>query len=258
MRAMPDAASLPRRPKRAAREPTADEVREKILAKLHEAGAKGATSLHPPKISDTIRALYATTLDALEAAEEVFVDRRKAKPRFYAWAERPVFPSVESVAEELAGFAARRFPVLTSAADFKKLLAKDKEKAAIHTDAIARLVEQKRLLNFTHAGGEKQTPLYVAAAPLRELLGGEAQLTKDLPAAYAELVRRTGFPAVMLSELQRESGLDLPALHRWARAEHQAGRAVLSLGDWSLATGAQRAAVLEIHGERYLQVRLLQ
>lgn len=257
MRAMLDAASPPRRPKSAARELSADEVREKILAKVSTAGAKGATSLHPPKISEPVRTLYAATLESLEAAEEVFVDRRKAKPRFYSWAERPVFPSAESVAEELAAFASERFPMLTSAADFKKRLAKDKEKAAVHAEAIARLVEQKRLLTFTHASGKKQTPLYIAAAPLRELLGGETQVPRDIPAAYAELVRRTGFPAVMLAELQRESGVDLPALHRWARAEHQAGRAVLSLGDWSLASGAQRAAVLEIYGERYLQVRLL-
>jgi hypothetical protein len=255
---MHEAAALPRRSKRAAREPSADEVREKILAKVRTAGAKGATSLHPPKVSGPVRALYATALESLEAAEEVFVDRRKAKPRFYAWADRPIFPSVESVADELASFAAGRFPMLTSAADFKKLLAKDKEKAAVLTTAIGCVVEQKRLIAFTHASGKKQTPLYIATAALRELLGGETQRPSDIPGAYAELVRRTGFPAVMLSELQRESGVDLPALHRWARAEHQAGRAVLSLGDWSLASAAQRAAVLELHGERYLQVRLLE
>jgi hypothetical protein len=258
MRAMPDVASPTLRPKRAAREPSADEVREKILAKVRTAGAKGATSLHPPKVADPVRALYAAALESLEAAEEVFVDRRKAKPRFYAWAERPLFPSVESVADELVAFAERRYPVLTSAAEFKKLLSKDKEKAAVHADAISRAVEQKRLLAFTHASGKKQTPLYLAAAALRELLGGETQPPSDIPAAYAELVRRTGFPAVMLSELQRESGVELAALHRWARTQHQAGRAVLSLGDWSLASAAQRAAVLEIHGERYLQVRLLE
>jgi hypothetical protein len=254
---MPEAVALPRRPKRASREPSAAEVREKILAKVRTAGAKGATSLHPAKISDQVRVLYADALESLEAAEEVFVDRRKAKPRFYAWTDRPIFPSVESVADELASFAAQRFPVLTSAADFKKLLAKSKEKAAVHGDAITRLVEQKRLLAFTHASGKKQTPLYIAASSLRELLGGETQRTTDIPAAYAELVRRTGFPAVMLSELQLESGVELTALHRWARAEHQAGRAVLSLGDWSLASVAQRAAMLELNGERYLQVRLL-
>jgi hypothetical protein len=252
------AASLTGRSKRATREPSADEVRDKILSKVRTAGAKGVTSLHTASVSDSVRALYAATLESLEAAEEVFVDRRKAKPRFYAWAERPAFPSLESVAEELAAFAARRFPVLTSAADCKKLLAKDKEKAAVLTSAIARLVEQRQLVALMHASGQKQTPLYVAAASLRELLGGEMQSTRDIPAAYAELVRRTGFPAVMLSELQRESGLELAALHRWARGEHLAGRVVLSLGDWSLASAEQRAAVLEIHGERYLQVRLLE
>ncbi|HEV7402930.1 MAG TPA: hypothetical protein VGO11_08395 [Chthoniobacteraceae bacterium] len=255
---MSDAPALPRRSKRAAREPSADEVRELILAKVQAAGAGGAPSLHGAKVSDTVRALFVAAVESLEAAEQVFVDRRKAKPRFYAWAVRPVFPSAESVAEELLAFAATRFPVLTGAADFKKLLAKDKEKAAVQADAIARLVEQKRLLAFTHAGGKKQTPLYVAATSVRELLGGETPLPADIPAAYAELVRRTGFPAVMLSELQRESGVDLPTLHRWARGEHQAGRVVLSLGDWSLASAAQRAAVLEIYGERYLQVRLLE
>lgn len=257
MRRMPNTASLPSRSKSARREPTAEEVRAKISAKVEAAGVKGATSLHPAKITDTVRALFDAALVSLEASEEVFVDRRKAKPRFYAWADRPVFPSVETVATELAEMAARRFPLLTTAADFKKLLGEDKEKAAVHLDAIARLVEQKRLLVFTHASGKKQTPLYIAAASVRELLVGETQAPRDFPAAYAELVRHTGFPAVMLSELQRESGAELSELHRWARGEHQAGRAVLSLGDWSLASAAQRAAVLEIHGERYLQVRLL-
>lgn len=254
---MPPAASPTSRAKRAAAEPSADEVRKTIFAKVRKAGAKGATSLYTAKISVATRALFHTVLESLEAAEEVFVDRRKAKPRYYSWDDRPAFPTPESVAEELAAFVASRFPALTGAADFKQLLGKDKERSALQADAIAQLVERKRILAFTHNAGKKQVPLYVDAASLRDLLGATAQAPQDFPAAYAELVRRTGFPAVMLSELQRASGVELPALHRWARGEHQAGRAVLSLGDWSLASEAQRAAVLEIHGERYLQVRLL-
>lgn len=81
---------------------------------------------------------------------------------------------------------------------------------------------------------------------------GEAKF----PAIYATLAQRTGFPAVMLSEILAESGAKLPELHAWARSEHQAGRAVLSIADWSLADRRQKAAVLELRGERFLQIRL--
>jgi hypothetical protein len=62
---------------------------------------------------------------------------------------------------------------------------------------------------------------------------------------------------VSIADRLRESGAELPALHHWLLDAHRSGRAVLSLGDWSLATGAERSAALAWNGERYLQARLL-
>ena len=39
------------------------------------------------------------------------------------------------------------------------------------------------------------------------------------------------------------------------RKERDAGRVVLSIGDWSIATEEERQGVIEMHGDRYLQVR---
>jgi hypothetical protein len=48
----------------------------------------------------------------------------------------------------------------------------------------------------------------------------------------------------------------MEALKSWLLAEHQHGRAVFGLGDWSLADAETRAGLIELRGDRYLFVRL--
>src|SRR5260221_4040307 len=74
--------------------------------------------------------------------------------------------------------------------------------------------------------------------------------------SYEDLVRLAGFPDVEIATLQRQSGVPMAALKEWLLAEHQGGRAIFGIGDWSLADEATRAGVIELRGDRYLLVRL--
>lgn len=262
---MPEAATRPPRARRTPLPISAAGARTRILVKLEKAGAKGAPSVHPAKISDVDRAIFAAELRSLELEETVFVDRRKATPKYYLWNVRPFFPTAASVAEELAALSARRFPSLLAEADFKKFLSKQREKADQLYGALGLLMGEHRLIAFTYRSGKKEQRFYVAAQQLRAGLAawddrptdGATRATVDFGKAYTAVVGRTGFPAVMLSELLKESGAELSALHAWLLGEHRGGRAVLSLGDWSLASETERAAALSINSERYLQARLL-
>jgi hypothetical protein len=235
-----------------------DEARARILAKLQKAGRKGTLSLLPSKS----RAIFEAVLLDLETQRQLFIDRRKARPRIYLWELRPAIPSVDSVAEELCEFAANRFPLLCSPSDFKKRFGKDREKVALLTDALKDLTARRLLAGLEHRSGKKEVVLYISTAAFRasfpadEQAGGSGEAT--IEAAYRDLVRRGGFPAVPIAELQQASGTSLEALKAWLLARHRTGQVVLSLGDWSLATAAQQAAALELGGERYLQARLLE
>ena len=85
-----------------------------------------------------------------------------------------------------------------------------------------------------------------APAPAEGLLG-----------VYRRLVRESGgFPDVNIAQLVRGVGPTAArALPEQLTAMWRAGDAVLSLGDWSLASEETRAAALELDGEKYLLVR---
>lgn len=131
--------------------------------------------------------------------------------------------------------------------------------AAEHADRAAwnfRAVAAAEALLVELDAMRSARPATTAASP-EVCLGVNAEAA--VRAAYNQLVRQTGFPAVMMSALQKQSGESLEVVHALARKLHQTGTGVLSLGDWSLATEEQRAAVLvnEATGERFLQLRFL-
>jgi hypothetical protein len=74
---------------------------------------------------------------------------------------------------------------------------------------------------------------------------------------YAKLSREERSPYVFLSHLRKETGLPFEELHRFLRREQEAGRAVLSIGDWAAATEEEQAAVLQAEGRNYIKVRLV-
>lgn len=92
-------------------------------------------------------------------------------------------------------------------------------------------------------------------------VGGRSMLRKDtapaISEAYDSLAQKTGFPAVSIGHLAAESGLPLEAVKAHVLAESNAGRAVLSQGDFSLSDKATQEGAVSLNGDRMLQVRIL-
>jgi len=75
-------------------------------------------------------------------------------------------------------------------------------------------------------------------------------------AAYRKVKACVGFSNVEICEILKELGVKMTMLKAFLLEESRQGRAVLSLGDWSLSSEETRAAAIEIQGNRYLLVRL--
>lgn len=88
----------------------------------------------------------------------------------------------------------------------------------------------------------------------------------DIQRAYKDLVKRDGFSHVLISDLQKESGVALPELQDWLRKQSKEGGAFLATGDWSLSDKDARDAAIYLKssspmykdGEPHLRVKLEQ
>jgi hypothetical protein len=73
--------------------------------------------------------------------------------------------------------------------------------------------------------------------------------------AYQKVSQRAGFSNVEIYQLQQELGAPMDALKAFLLEESRHGRAVLSLGDWSLSSEETRSGAVELQGSQYLLVR---
>jgi len=138
-------------------------------------------------------------------------------------------------------------------------------------EAIALLVQEKKLVRiqhgktilFLHAAGVIPHLHFPALADGKPaVVAAERSTETSVPVeklreTYQEIVRDGGFSDVLISDLQKRSGVPLTALKPWLREESRAGRVLPTRGDWSLADADSRMAALEIAGEPHLRVRLL-
>ncbi len=72
--------------------------------------------------------------------------------------------------------------------------------------------------------------------------------------AYARLRATSEMPFVSIAALMEASDLPKDIIHETLAAESKAGRASLSVGDWSLATPDVRAAALSLGGKSFVSV----
>jgi len=140
------------------------------------------------------------------------------------------------------------------------------------SDAIRELIEERKLIWI----GYSRSILFLHKASLMPLISGrkkpakrdragEPQTTsaaavpdERIRAAYRELTRESGFSDVLISDLQRRSGIGADVLKPWLLLESRAGRALPTRGDWSIADADARAAAIEIAGEPHLRVRFVE
>lgn len=93
--------------------------------------------------------------------------------------------------------------------------------------------------------GAPETPAAKApATPAAPAGSGDA--AGAIRQAYEGLVRQTRFPAVRISDLARDSGVPVPQVQEYLRAQARQGKVALEGGDWSLAGDAERAASIRI------------
>lgn len=74
--------------------------------------------------------------------------------------------------------------------------------------------------------------------------------------AYRRLAAKTGYPDVRIADLQAESGAPLSEIQSFLKDQWQAGKAHLSGGEPSYYTPEQRAAHVEINGDKMFLARL--
>jgi hypothetical protein len=112
---------------------------------------------------------------------------------------------------------------------------------------VALAANLSRLLGVS---ASPQQPLVQPAAPALD--------RTSVVRAYEQLSLQRRSPNIIVSELQRESGVELRALQGWLLAECRARRAVPLLGEPAHATPEQLAAALVVEGRPHLYVRLVQ
>jgi hypothetical protein len=140
-------------------------------------------------------------------------------------------------------------------------------------EAIDWLVKEQRLFRFRRSRSiffvhakkfrgvapeiPSEEPIRVAAPAPAEPPPSAAGLDRgEILAAYQRLARRLGYSNVEISGLKREAGCSMDSLKGFLLEESRQGRAVLSLGDWSVSSDETRAGAIELFGKPHLLVRL--
>ena len=250
--------------------PDAGELSAVLLSALHRAGAAGLAAAGLRLAGKSPAAVARRAALVALAVDGVVGTLGEGKTARYFLAEH--LPDAPSVAARL--LAAGAFvsgtlntpPTLWKAAELRRKLPRHEH--ALFDAALDGLQTARQVVPLRHG-----RTMYVAfAGPLRvwledDIAEGPAAVPPATPPpatgeddaalffAYSRLVRESGgFPDVKIAALQHAVG-DVPLGERLA-ALWREGRATLSLGDWSLADDATRAAAVELDGEKYLLVRL--
>lgn len=241
---------------------------EKLLFKLREAGPAGLTKR---KLG-----LKAGKGRAAQALLELIAERKVAN---LGTATRTCFVLIEHfnplerACERIEKNALFEKPGREGAIELliKRELEKgcDGEVRKKVNDAVDWLVKERRLVRFRRS----RTIYFVHAEKLRGAAqatqpGEAARSAPETPpaakevdrgavlAAYQRLKNRLGYGNVEISELRREAGCAMAGLKDFLIGESRRGRAVLSLGDWSVSNEETRDGAIDLFGKPHLLVRL--
>ena len=242
--------------------------KERLLARLREAGAAGAT-----KARLGVKSPHGSAAQALQALLD---DRRIANlgsPPRPCFVLSEHFNPLERACAQIERNAGLSQPGRGGALELfsEKELGKgcQGEVRRQVEAAVGWLGQERRLVKLRRG----RTVYYASAERWGALLAPEtppapgdtveaprpAGPSVDRPlvqAAYRRLTSRLGYSNVEISELQRELGIPMEDLKRFLLEESRQGHAVLSLGDWSVSSEAIRAGAIDLFGRPHLLVRL--
>ncbi|MBF0101562.1 MAG: hypothetical protein HQK77_11705 [Desulfobacterales bacterium] len=124
--------------------------------------------------------------------------------------------------------------------------------------AIELLVKEKKIIrlkrgkNLFYLHSSSLQPFMLVQEPVQTQLE-----VKDVFNAYQKVKQRIGFSNVEISELQKELKVNITVLQEFIRTQGRKGKAILSFGDWSLASQDMRDAAIYINGKAHLLVRFI-
>jgi hypothetical protein len=230
-----------------------NDYRQRLLSKLQAAGSAGLTrtGLGIKSATRTGRSLM-DVLTELEREGRIRNLGVRGRPRYVL---QEYYRPLELAYEHVQGRAVPGKPVLYTKNELAKgLKAPLREKL---DEALDLLVKENAVLRLRRA----TVTLYLHAASLPAPPSKSARPggpDKDtLLEAYRRAVQASGFSDVLVEEVQQHLDTPIEALKALLVQECRAGRAVPSVGDWSLSSERARAAAITINGRPHLRIRLL-
>jgi hypothetical protein len=245
--------------------------KERILAKLNEAGAAGLTK--------TQLGGQSAKRAAVQALRELLSEHKVANlgsPTRTCFVSIQNFNPLERACAQVEKNALSGKSTPDHAIDL--LTRKELEKGCTGEvrkkipEALDWLVKEKRLVKLRRS----RSVYFLSAEKLGRIVAlttlesGEATEPSSPPspiaatgsinrkqvlAAYQRLRSRLGYSNVEISQLQRELKIPMDALKRFLLEESTQGHAVLSLGDWSVSSDEIRSGAIELFGKPHLLVR---
>jgi hypothetical protein len=232
-----------------------DDQKQHLLAKLQAAGPAGLSKTGLG-IKSATRA-GKLSIQALAALEREGRIRKLGAPRRPRYILQEHYRPLELAYEHIQGRAIPGKPVLYTRTELARgIEATIREKLA---EALDLLVKENVVLRLRR--GNMSYYLHAASLPAlpppSARPGGRGPARSGLQEAYRRAVRASGFSDVLVEEVQRHLDTPIEALKALLVQECRAGRAVPSLGDWSLSSESARAAAITINGRPHLRIRLL-
>jgi len=236
----------------------ASECRKTILEKLEAAGPDGLTitGLKLPGAGSKKGKVCREVLRRLLKENEIGNLGSPRRPRYVAITH---FKPLEIAYEHIETQARESGLRLSSRSSLSKGLRGEVLK---HVDeAVKLLVAEGALVRLKWAG----KPVYVHASALPQSPGSSVDVpSRDtsgpdfagIQRAYRETVNEFGYPDVLIHEVFLRLGGELEPFKQVLMEACRAGRAVPSVGDWSLSSPEERNAALYINGHPHLRIRL--
>lgn len=134
-------------------------------------------------------------------------------------------------------------------------------------EAIEFLVNEKKLLKIKIGRGMYFLHVSSIASylPTVEFSGLKHEEKKievgidrnNVLASYEKIKSQKGFSNIEIYELQQDLAVPMEGLKAFLQEESRAGRAVFSLGDWSLSSEETRSGAIYLDGKPYLLIRFI-
>ena len=236
------------------------ECEELIVERLAAAGAKGLTKtqLKLPNVTSKKGTICQEVLKRLETQGQISNLGSRTRTR-YVTAQH--FRPLEMAYEHIEAVAREAGTRLGSKGSYAKGLGG--VIASKVDEALKLLVGEGKLLRlhwssfsvYLHASALPQ----IIEPPQPVVIEQSSALSindADVLRAYHETVAEFAYPDVLIHEVFLRLGGDLEALKTHLMHACHRGRAVASVGDWSLSSADERQAALYINGHPHLRIRL--